>query len=94
MERREFIETMEAQLKVWDAELQKLAAKAEKARAEAKADLDDQIKKLRAKRAETKTRLDELRGKSGEAWVDLKDGIEKAWRELKTGIDKAVMKFK
>ncbi len=94
MERREFIETMEAQLKVWDAELQKLAAKAEKARAEAKADLDDQIKKLRVKRAETKTRLDELRGKSGEAWVDLKDGIEKAWRELKTGIDKAVMKFK
>lgn len=92
--KKEYVDKMEAQLKVWDAELQTLAAKAEKARAEAKADLNEQIKRLRAKHAETKTKLDELRGKSEGAWVDVKDGIEKAWRELKTGIDKAVMKFK
>lgn len=94
MERREFIETMEAQLKVWDAELQKLAARAEKARADVKAELNGQIGKLRAKRTETKIKLDEMRGRSGDAWVDLKEGIEKAWNELKSGIEKALMKFK
>lgn len=94
MDKKEFIEKMEAQLKVWDAELQKLSAKAEKARIEAKAEIREQIRNLEAKRSEARTKLDELRGKSEVAWLDLKDGVEKAWKELKTGIDKAIEKFR
>ncbi len=92
--KKQFIESIEARLKILDARLQELSAEAERVRAEAKVELDSQIAKLLANREETKRTLDELKGKSEEAWVDLKDGMEKAWKELKTGIDNAVAKLK
>ncbi|HEX9614207.1 MAG TPA: coiled coil domain-containing protein [Bacteroidota bacterium] len=94
MEKKTFMEKMEAQLKVWDAEIQALSAKAEEARVDLKADLQAQIKTLVAKRESAQKRLQELRGKSGDAWVELRGGIETAWRDLRESIDKAVDKLK
>jgi len=94
MDRKAFIEKMEAQLKVWDAEIQTLSAKAEKARVDLKADLQAQIKTLVSKRDGAQKRLQELREKSGDAWEDLRGGIEAAWRDLKERIDRAVERLK
>lgn len=94
MDRKTFIERMEAQLKVWDAEIQKLSARAEKTRVEVKTDLQAQVKILVSKREDAQKRLKELREKGGDAWEDLRGGFETAWRDLKESIDRAVEKLK
>jgi hypothetical protein len=94
MDRKEFIETMEGHLRTFDREIQKLAAKAEKAGTEMKADLETQMKNLRVKRDQTQKDLAALKQKSEGAWEELRGGMESAWRDLKRGLDKAVERFK
>lgn len=94
MDKREFIEMMEGHLRTFDREIQKLAAKAEKAGTEMKADLEAQMKNLRVRRDQTQKDLAVLREKGEGAWEELRGGMEAAWRDLKQGLDKAVDRFK
>ncbi len=94
MDRKEFIETMEGHLRTFDQEIQKLAAKAEKAGAGMKADLEVQMKNLRARRDQAQKDLTTLKARSEGAWEELRGGMESAWRDLKHGLDKAVDRFK
>ncbi|MEP0822482.1 MAG: hypothetical protein HRF44_06500 [Ignavibacterium sp.] len=94
MDRKTLIERLEAQLKVFDAEIQKLSAKAEKVRVDLKAELQDQIRNLTEQRNSARKTLEELREKGGDAWEELREGAEAAWKELKSGIDRAMNQFK
>jgi len=49
---------------------------------------------LRPKLKLAQERLHELRQTSGEAWKDLKPGIEKAWDELQKSFNQAASRFK
>lgn len=93
MDKSAFLERLEAQLKVFDAEIQRLSARAEKVRVDLKADLNEQLKKLKQDRESAQKKLDDLRGKGNEAWEEMREGAEAAWKELKTGLDRAMEKF-
>lgn len=78
---------MEAQLKVWDAKIEKLAAKAEKARDQVKADLHYHVDDLKVKRATVHARLDELRAAVGQAQAGIRASLQIAWKDLEAAFE-------
>jgi len=83
------METMEAyeskvdtQLKHWAASLEQLIARAEKAGAEAKADLHGQIEELKTRQHVAQTRLAALTAAGHDKWEILKAGVDSACSEL------------
>ncbi|SIO47504.1 hypothetical protein SAMN05444722_2420 [Rhodovulum sp. ES.010] len=92
-EKDAYRQKIQARLDQWRAEIDKLQAKAVEAGADARVEYDKQIEKLRARQAEAQDRLDELDSSRGEAWKDLKSGIEKAWNELESAVKSAANRF-
>ncbi len=87
-------EKIESTLNEWGEEIEKIRKKADKLGADAKGKYMDQIKDLRAKQEKARTKLDDMKRTSGEAWEDLRSGAEEAFDDLKKGIDAAVAKLK
>jgi hypothetical protein len=92
--REAYQEKFAAELREWDAKVDELKAKADKATAEAKIEYCEQIEALQAKQLAAQTKLDELRTTGEQTWDELKPGLEQAWLELKTAVDHAVSKIK
>ena len=82
MDRKAYLEKMEAQLREWKAEVDAMSARADKARADAKIELNRQVSDLR-------TKYDRLR----ERFEDLKTAGEKAYDKLREGFEAAVREF-
>jgi uncharacterized coiled-coil DUF342 family protein len=93
-DRKKYIDKMSAKLKEWDAEIQKLEAKADSAKADVKARYSKQIVDLRNKKDEAQQKLNQLQQASEDAWEELKDGIEKSWGTLGDSIKKAYSKLR
>lgn len=85
---------LEAQLDEWDAKIDVLKAKANKADASARVEYQETIEDLKKKRAVAKDKLQELREASSEAWEDLKEGLEQVWADLGAAIKSASSRFK
>jgi uncharacterized coiled-coil DUF342 family protein len=83
----------EARLKQWAAEIDKLEAKAAEARADARLQYQSQIKELRGKQDEAVEKLQKLSAAQGEAWKDLKSGVESAWDALGKAVQNAASRF-
>jgi len=94
VDKKEFIEQVEAQLRILDKEIQLLAAKAEKAGLDLKADLQAQVNALVSKSKNTEKLLRELREKGEGAWGEAREGMEKAWGDLRQSLEKAAERFK
>jgi hypothetical protein len=92
--REEYQGKMEAQLGEWGKEIDKLQAKADQAKEDAKQGYLDQVKDLRAKQAAMKAKLHELKTANEGAWGDLKEGVDKSWNETKDAFNKAADRFK
>ena len=75
---------MEAQLKVWGAEIDRLAAAAEKRRNGARIDLQQHIDDLKAKRALAKAKLDEFKAAGLAKQASVTTDLENAWDSLET----------
>ena len=60
---------------------------------QAKADLAAEMEKLDDKKAAVATKVKELQGTSGEAWTDLKAGMDKAFMEMDRAYDQAKSRF-
>ena len=58
----EYFTMMEAHIKKWDAELDKLRARTHEVSAEARAKYDEQLKAMRASRDAANKKLHEMRG--------------------------------
>ena len=83
MSRREAYERkLEAQMKEWKAEISKLQAKAEQAKAESRLQYLNQVESLKEKQRAAQDRLDALKKASEASWEDVKSSVEKAWNEL------------
>lgn len=91
--KKAYQEKMEAQLKEWQAKIDVLKAKADKAQADKRAKYYEQIESLNSKKKAASNKLKELQQAGEEAWDDVKDGMEKAWQELKTSVEEAGKKF-
>jgi type I restriction-modification system DNA methylase subunit len=92
--KKAYQEKIEAQLKEFAAKIDVLAAKAEQAKAEAKVKYYKQIEGLRAKQESVRYKLQGLKEPGGEAWNDLKQGIDAAIDDLKGAVQSAVSRFK
>ena len=86
-------EKMAAQLKVWDAQINLLEAKAKKVGAGLKVKHAEEMRDLRAKQLAASTKMKELDKATGEAWDQVKLTADKVWEDLKTGLSAAQSKF-
>ena len=89
-----YLSKREAELKEWDAEIMKLQAKAEQAKAQVQIVYYEQIEALRVQQTTVRDKLAEMRQATGEAWESVKVGFDSAWTELKSGLADAAAKFK
>jgi chromosome segregation ATPase len=86
-------EKLEAQIKEWTAKLSELKAKADKAGAEAKVHMHQQIDQLRARTETAQQKLIEIKAASADTWEHLKAGSEKALEEMKKTWESIKSKF-
>lgn len=92
--REEYIRKLQAKLEVWNAEIDKLGAKAGEVSADIKNEYREQIESLRKKQATARVKIDELQQASEHAWKDMKTGIEHAWNSLEEAIAAVKSRFK
>lgn len=83
------IEKMEAELNVWDAQINLLEAKIENAGSDIKLQSAGELNELRAKQRAATENLKEMKKATNEAWGQVKGTADKIWDDLKTGIAKA-----
>ena len=83
-----------AQLKEWDAKLDQLSAKAQKATAEARIKYENELEVLKGKLAAAHKKFEELGKRSENAWEDMKGGVENVWDEMNKAIEKLAARFK
>ena len=84
----------EAQLKEWDARLDLLKAKAQKASADVRIKHEDELESLKAKREAAHKMLEELGKRKEGAWEDIKDVAEKVWDEMSKAMETVAGYFK
>lgn len=84
----EYVTRMETQLKKWDADVDALAAKGEKASAEARKAYHEQIKDLRASRAAAQKTFQDIRVASESAGAQMQAGMEAAWKSMEKSLEK------
>jgi uncharacterized coiled-coil protein SlyX len=80
---------IKAQLREWNAQIDLLRARAEKAEADARVDYQQRIQELELKQAAAQERLEKLQGASAEAWNDLRAGMDRAVNELQAALKDA-----
>jgi hypothetical protein len=85
---------LEAQLKEWDAKLDVLSARAQKATADARISYENELGALKARRAAAHESLQELGRRGESAWEDMKGGVEKAWDDMRQAIEKVADRLK
>jgi septal ring factor EnvC (AmiA/AmiB activator) len=93
-ERELYQQKKQAQLDGWQAEVEKLKAKASEASANAQLELNNQIEALEGKMEEGKAKLAELADASEAARESIKEGVESAWNSMKSAFSDATAKFK
>ena len=77
-----------------DRDIKKLERAAAKASGDTKAQLQEEVKGLKADRAAVSKKLDEMGKASGEAWDGTKNAFADAYKDLREGVGKAAKKLK
>ena len=88
-----FREQTETRLAEYKKEIDQLQAKAEKLGGDAKAKAEQRLTALRQKRDEVSEKLKELGSSSGNAWDQIKSGIDAAMEDLGNAYEKAAAEF-
>ncbi|MFC3285976.1 coiled coil domain-containing protein [Litchfieldella rifensis] len=92
--REAYEQKLQAKLDEWQAEVDKLKARAQGAQADARIEYQEEIDRLESYRDEARQKLAELREASDDAWEDLKDGAERAWDSASEAFKSARSRFK
>ncbi|MBT1074009.1 coiled coil domain-containing protein [Geobacter grbiciae] len=92
--RDEFVKKLHVKLEEWNADIDKLSAKASEVKVELRQDYAEQLEALKAKQAVARQKLEELQKSGGSAWEDLKAGIELAWAAVGEALDSVKSRFK
>lgn len=94
IKKEEYIEKLAAQLKEWNIKIDALKDKAAKGTEEIKTAINKDLEVLNKKMKEAQNKLQEIGGKSGDAWKAFADGANKAWNDLREAVHQAGEKFK
>jgi len=82
-EKTVYLEKMQAQVKDWAAKIDALIIKADKAAVGKKAEYQEHIRTLQAKKKIAEERLQILRTAGGDTWRDAKEAMEKISGDLR-----------
>ena len=92
--KEEYQKKLQVQLDEWGKEIDKLKVVAGKAKTGLQGEYYKELEELRSQQLTAQKKLHELNEESGDAWEDLKEGVEGAWDALSNGVKKAVSRFK
>jgi phage shock protein A len=84
----------QAQIKEMKARLQVFEARAENASADMKIKYQDNLADWKARFEDIENRMNKLSESSGEAWEDIRAGIDNALGELQSAIQKGTSQFR
>lgn len=93
MNREEYIDNMAAKLKVWNAEVEKLEAKAEEAGADTGKEIRKEVQNLRTKKQAAEDRMEEIKEAGEKSWKELQAEAEDAFEDIKSSLENAVNRF-
>jgi len=89
-----YVQKLKAKMDEWNAEIDRIEAKADQADAESKIEYEKQLEDLRAKRRDLEEKIAKLQQAGDDAWEDLKAGIDSAWDALGNALKSAASRFK
>jgi len=89
-----FVDQMESQLQGLEARVDDLSARAQVLTGEAKTAAEEKIKDLEEKRKQARKRLEDLKSASGDAWEELKMGLQASVLRLNQALQNAAAEFK
>jgi len=92
-EKEAYQQKIEARIAEWNAEMDKLRAQAKRLEAEGRIEAESRLQDLTIKKEAAEVKLAELRNAGGDAWQELKSGIDRAVRELDESVKRAASKF-
>ena len=92
--KEEYQKELQEQLDEWGAEIDKLKVVASKAKVGLEHEYYKEIEELKDLQDAAQQKLHELKEESGDAWEDLKGGIELAWAALADAVKTAASRFK
>ena len=87
-------EKAEAKMDEWQAEIDKIRAKADHATADARIKYDEQIKELVDYQKKAQKQLEDMQRASEAAWADMRSGMEKAWADLSKSWQDAINRYR
>ena len=88
-----YVQKLKAKIDEWNADIDKLTAKAEQAEADAKIIYQQQLEELRTKRQDLEGKIEELQSAGESAWEELKQGVESSWESWKNSFSEAKTAF-
>jgi len=91
--RPEYEIKLQKQLDEFNAEIETLKARADKAEADAESWHHKQIEELQEKHKRAKVKLGELKESSDDAWEDMKEGMATAWKSVSLALKSAAKRF-
>lgn len=85
-------EKAEAQLREWKADIEKLMARADKARAEGKIDFYKRAETFNTRYEAARKKSEELKGEADERWAEFKTTVDVALAELREALNNGMSK--
>ena len=92
-DRQALIDKIDAELEQARLQIEKMQARAKEAEADARLDMNEQIRKLKQKRDDAADKLEEFKVSGANALDDIRSGAEHAWRELSSAAKSAAQRF-
>ncbi len=89
----EYVRELHARIDAWNAEIDKLKAKADISEAAARREYQKQIDTLRDNVKAFDEKVSEIRHAGEGAWQDLKSGIDLAWESINEAIKSAAARL-
>lgn len=88
-----YVQKLKAKVDEWNADIDKLAAKADQSEADAKISYQEQLEEMRAKRQELEEKIADLQNAGESAWEEIKQGVESSWEVWKASFSRAKTAF-
>ncbi len=92
--RDEYLDKFKAKLDEWNADIDKLEAKAREAQADAQAQYESQLKALRKMRDDALEQYNQVQNAAVDAWDAMAQGAEKAWQSWMDAFEDARSQLK
>jgi predicted transcriptional regulator len=87
-DKKTYYDKMHAQVRDWAAKIDELIDKADKTSGEKKIEYQEQIQKLKEKKADAEVMLKELQASGEETWKDIKGSLEKISTDVRGAFNK------